>query len=182
MEHTQTLEMEKLFHTFVAAAAAIVAAILAAWWSSRSTMKNALELQNRERRLEEQSVAALLSADLHGKLIGLAFLLQNANGPNLDKMANDTKVLEAALPRLGRLGHQGAANLLNSFRGISNLAHSKSINDPELAEHTRSVALLIGIVLKTLWERYELDRPETLDKAGIDLEEIGLLQLKTYGL
>ena len=37
-------------------------------------MKNALELQNRERRLEEKSCAALLSADLHLKLTKLCII------------------------------------------------------------------------------------------------------------
>ena len=169
---------------------AAVAVIVAARWSASSTMKNARELQDRDRRLEEQSVAALLSADLHRKLIMLVQLLSESNGfkvKDLATMGTSTKVLEAALPKLGGLGHKGAANLLNAFDGIALLvsdARAARQNDDlgDLTTRMRNVALHIGRVVNTLWVKYELDRPAPLEKAGMKLEEVGLRGLKDLGL
>ena len=173
--------------TLFAAAIAAGAAILAAWLAARSTMKNARELQDRERRLEVQSVAALLSADLHRKLVLLALLLQEPEVKvqelaTLD--ANTKVVLDASLPRLGSLGHQGAAQLLAAFDGLSLLARDARAGgqaEQDLPERMRTVALHIGHVLNTLWQRYEVEPPERLEKAGIDLKAAGLGQLENLG-
>ena len=177
------------------AAIAAVAAIFAARWSASSTMKNARELQDRERRLEEQSVAALLSADLHMKLTMLVILLSEPNDSKVEQLATmdtSTKVLEAALPKLGKLGHQGATNLLNAFNGIGLLAsdarkaRQHDLIAPrtgqDLTERVRNVALHIGRVVDTLGKRYDLDRSHRLEKAGLDLEAVGLKNLKDLGL
>ena len=174
--------------TLFAALIAAGAAIFAARWSARSTMKNARDLQDRERRREEELVAALLSADLHRKLVMLAQLLQKPEAERVSElvmMNTNTKVLETALPRLGALGHQGAAHLLAAFDGISLLAgdaHGGSWETQDLTERMRIVAIHIGCVVNTLWKRYELDQPGPLEKAGINLEAVGLGQLKDLGL
>ena len=93
--------------------------------AASATIKNARELQDRERRFEEKSVAALLSVDLHRKLTRLVLELSEPNGLKVEQLATmdtSTKVLEAALPKLGTLGHQGAANMLNTFDGIALLS------------------------------------------------------------
>ena len=170
----------------VTALIAAGAAIFAARWAARSTMKNARELQDRERRHKEKSVAALLSADLHRKLVTLVQLLPEPNDSkvkNLATMDMSTKVLEAALPKLGVLDHQGTANLLAAFDGIALLvSDAREDRQQDLTERMRVVALHIGCVLNTLWGLYELDRPKPLDKAGMKLEEVGLKELKDLGL
>ncbi len=174
--------------TLIAALIAAGAAFFAARWAARSTMKNARDLQDRERRLEEKSVAALLSADLHRKLVMLARLLQEAEEVQRNELAaidTNTKIFESALPNLGTLGHQGAANLLAAFDGISLLARDARGGGKEsqgLTERIRMVAIHIGRVLITLWSLYKLDRPERLEKAGINLEAVDLRQLKDLGL
>ena len=173
-----------LFAALIAAGAAIYAAERAA----RTTMKNARELQDRERRREEQSVAALLSADLHRKLTMLVLLLQEPAAAQVEQLATmDTsnRVFEAALPKLGALGHQGAANLLNAFNGIALLvsdARGDGRARQGLTERIRCVALHIGRVVNTLWGLYELERSEPLEKAKINLEAVGLEDLKNLGL
>ena len=86
--------------TLFAALMAGGAAIFAARWAARSTMKSARDLQDRERRLEGQSVAALLSADLHRKLVMLALLLQKPEAERINELAtmdtNTKVVLEAS--------------------------------------------------------------------------------------
>ena len=173
-----------LFSALIAAVAAIYAAKRAA----SATMKNARELQDRERRLEEQSVAALLSADLHRKLVMLVLMLLESAAVQVEqlaKMDTSTRVLEAALPKLGALGHQGAANLLAAFDGIALLV-SDARGDGQarqgLTERIRRVALHIGRVVNTLWGLYELERPEPLVKAKINLEAVGLEELNNLGL
>ena len=174
--------------TLVAALIAAGAAIFGARWAARHTMKNARDLQDRERRLDEKSVAALLSADLHRKLVMLVRLLQETEEVQRNELAaidTNTKVLESALPNLGALGHQGAANLLAAFDGISLLARDARGGGKEsqrLTERIRMVAVHIGRVLITLWSLYKLDRPERLEKAGINLEAVDLRQLKDLGL
>ena len=104
-----------------AALIAAVAAIYAAERAASTTMKNARELQDRERRREEQSVAALLSADLHKKLILLVLLLQEPPAAQVEQLATmDTsnRVFEAALPKLGALGHRGGPYRLDSWIDI----------------------------------------------------------------
>ena len=175
-----------LFTALIAA----VAAVFAARWAASATMKNARELQDRERRLEEKSVAALLSADLHRKLILLVHLLQGPEADRLRELATmniamSSKALEAALPKLGDLGHQGAANMFAAFDGIAQLvsdARGEGRARQGLTERMQCVALHVGHAVNTLWRRYELDRPEPLEKAGMDLEEVGLRQLKDLGL
>ena len=172
-----------LFAALIAAGAAW----WAAWWAAKSTMKNARDLQDHERRLEERSVAALLSADLHRKLVMLVQLLLEPEADQIKQLATmgtSTKVLEAALPKLGALGHQGAANLFAAFDGLALLV-SDAREDRDwqgLTERMSFVALHIGCVVNTLWGRYELDRPEPLKKAGLDLEAVGLEKLKDLGL
>ena len=93
------------------------------------------------------------------------------------------KALEAALPKLGALGQQGAANLLNGFYGLELLAQdAKEQRWEGLTEHMREVALNIGCVIKTLGERYDLGLPKPLANAGLDLEAAGLQKLKNLGL
>ena len=174
--------------TLIAALIAAGAAFFAARWAARSTMKNARDLQDRERCLEERSVAALISADLHRKLVMLALLLQEPEAVQRNElvtMNTNNKVLEAALPKLGALGHQGAANLLAAFDGISLLARDARGGDREsqdLPERMRNVAIHVGRVVNTLWKLYKLDRPEPLEKTGINLKAVRLGQLKDLGL
>ena len=69
-----------------------------------------------------RTVAALLSADLHRRLVMLVRLLLEPAAVQVEQLATmdtSTRVLEAALPKLGALGHQGAANLLAAFDGIA---------------------------------------------------------------
>ena len=175
-----------LFTALIAA----VAAVFAARWAASATMKNARELQDRERRLEEKSVAALLSADLHRKLILLVHLLQ---GPEADRVrelatmgiATSSKALEAALPKLGDLGHQGAANMFAAFDGIELLvsdARGEGRARQGLTERMQCVALHVGRVVNTLRRLYKLDQPEPLEKAGMNLKAVGLEELKNLGL
>ena len=174
--------------TLIAALIAAGAAFYAARWAARSTMKNARDLQDHERCLEERSVAALISADLHRKLVMLALLLQEPEAVQRNElvtMNTNNKVLEAALPKLGALGHQGAANLLAAFDGISLLARDARGGDREsqdLPERMRNVAIHVGRVVNTLWKLYKLDRPEPLEKTGINLKAVKLGQLKDLGL
>ena len=174
--------------TLLAALIAAGAAILAAWWAARSTMKNARDLQDRERRLEARSVAALLSADLHRKLVMLAVLLQEPEAERAHELAtmdaNTKVVLDASLPKLGALGHQGAAQLLAAFDGLALLARdARGGGQPrrDLRERMQTVAIHIGHILNTLWQLYELDPPERLERAGIDLKAAGLGQLENLG-
>ena len=39
-----------------------------------------------------------------------------------------------------------------------------------------------GRVVNTLWGLYEPDRPKPFEKAGLNLEEVGLEKLKNFGL
>lgn len=180
--------MWNILATLCAALIAAGASIIAARWAARSTMRSARDLQDRERRLEERSVAALLSADLHRKLHILARLLEETEAVQRNELAGmdtNTRVFEAALPKLGALGHQGAADLLAAFDGISLLARDARGGGrewQELTERMQMVAIHIGRVLNTLWTLYKLDRPEPLEKAGINLEAVGLGQLKNLGL
>ena len=174
-----------LFTALIAA----VAAIVAARWAARATMKNARELQERERCREEKSVAALLSADLHRKLILLVCLLREPEAVQVKElatmdMATSSKVLEAALPKLGDMGHQGAASMFGAFDGIALLVRDARAGrtGQGLTERMRVIALQIGCVTKELWGRYKLDRPERLEKVEMDLEEVGLKKLKDLGL
>ena len=179
-----------LWAALITALIAAGAAIFAAWWAAKATMKNARELQDRERRLEEKSIAAILSADLHRKLILLVLLLSEPNGSKVEQLATmgvSVNVLEAALPKLGALGHQGAANIFAAFDGIAllvNDARTDRQHDDtgDLTTRIQAVARHIGFAVNTLWERYELERPETLEKAGIDLEAVSLKELKDMGL
>ena len=149
-------------------------------------MKHARELQDQGRRRDEQSVAALLSADLHRRLTVLVILLEEtveARIQGLGTMSTNIKVLEAALPKLGDLGQQGAANLLNAFNGVELLARDARDHRLEgLSERTQEVALYIGRVIYTLGERYDLALPAPLAKAGRDLDAVGLQELKKLGL
>ena len=98
-------------------------------------------------------------------------------------MDTSTRVLDAALPKLGALGHQGAENLFAVFDGLTLLvSDSRGAQRQDLTEQTRCVALHIGRVVGTLGELYKLDRPEPLKKAGINLETVGLEELKDLGL
>ena len=172
----------------IAALIAAGAAMYSARSAASSTMENARKLQDRERHLDEKSIAALLSADLHRKLIWLVQLFPERKLPRMKQLATmetNTKVFEAALPKLGALDHQGVANLLAAFDGIAQLArdaHSDDEDRNHLTERMRSVALHIGGVLIKLWELYELDRPEPLEKVGVNLEALGLGELKKLGL
>ena len=64
--------------TVLAIMASALIAVGAAFLSAWLTMKNARKLQDRERRRDEKSVAALVSADLYGKLSMLARISQCA--------------------------------------------------------------------------------------------------------
>ena len=178
----------KTIYDFLEMLGPYVIAVGAAFLSSYLTMKNARMLQDRERRRDEKSLAALLSADLHRKLIMLVNFLQDPRLSNLgilEQIDTSTTVLDAALPKLGSLGHQGAANLLAVFDGFALLmddVRSVSGYGP-LGVHRRvkPVALHTGRVLKTLWRVYELDRPDRFEKIDIDLEAIDLKELKDLG-
>lgn len=172
--------------TLTAAVISAGAAILAARWAAKSTMKNAVELQNRERRFEERSCAALLSADLHLRLTELCILLTeqpDSVREHLKKIGTKTDVLDAALPRLGGLGQQGTANLLTAFNGLALLVRdAREARPVDHKDSIRLVALHIGRVVSTLAARYDLDCPRPMEEAGVDLQAIGLSELKKRGL
>ena len=177
--------------TVLAILASAMIAVVAVYVSARLTMKNALKLQDRDRTRDEKSVAALLSADLHRKLILLVILLPEprySDVEELQKMGIGIRVLEAALPKLGSLSVQGAANLFNAFDGFALLIRDMNVPPGHGLGHfvprIQTVALYIGQVLNTLWRRYELDRPDPLEKglSNLDLEAIGLKELKDLGL
>ena len=52
----------------------------------------------------------------------------------------------------------------------------------DLTTQMRAVALHIGRVVNTLWGRYKLEQPEPLERAKINLEAVGLEELKNLGL
>ena len=184
-----------LASAFIAAGAAI----LAAWF----TMRNARALQDRERSRDAQSVAALLSMDLHKKLSMLVRLLPQLNDSHVDveslgqtiialeqKLASRV-VLEAALPKLGSLGHQDSASLLGAFDGLAQVvAGARAVveagrpeqNPVQLVLEMKETANHIGIVLFSLWRRYEIDRPTPLEESGLDPESRGVEFLKTLGI
>lgn len=172
--------------TLTAAVISAGAAILAARWAAKSTMKNAVELQNRERRLEEKSCAALLSADLHIRLTELCLLLReppDSVRAHLKEMGAITAVLDAALPRLGGLGQQGTANLLTAFNGLALLVRdAREARSADHKDSIRMVVLHIGRVVSTLAEKYDLDSPQPMEEVGVDLQAIGLSELKRRGL
>ena len=189
-------DSDTVWHISGVLIAALIAAA-AAGWAARSTMKNARELQEREmkharelqaqeRRRDEQSVATLLRADLHRRLTVLVILLEGtveARIQGLATMSTNIKVLDAALPKLGDLGQEGAANLLNAFNGLELLARDARAHRLEgLSERTHEVALYIGDVIITLGKRYKLDLPKPLANVGLDLEAAGLQKLKDRGL
>ena len=182
---------------------AAVAANHAAKRSAQLTMDNARELQDRERRQDEKSVAALLSADLHDKLLVLVGLLppknsshtdlENLGGTvvNLEKRLTSRVALEAALPKLGSLGHRDSSNLLGVFNGLEFLIFKARLvaeaRGPEqipfqLVQEMKTTAEHIGLVLISLWNRYQIDRPNPLGKSGLDMESRGLEFLKTLGI
>ena len=189
------------WHIVGVLAAALIAAAstwLSSWWAARSTMKNARELQkhdleharklqDRERRRDEESVASLLSADLHRRLTVLVELLLEPNEAarfeGLASMYTNSRVLEAALPKLGALGQQGSANLLDAFDGLALV--SKRANNNQLVgltEFTREIALNVGLVIITLKARYKLEAPKPLKNKGLDLEAVRLKELQQLGL
>ena len=188
------------------AAIAAGAAILAARWSAKSTMANARELQDRERRNDEESCAAILAADLQMKLTDILTCFEEPTERQVVRLAiivnPSTKVLDAVLPKMGGLGQDGAANLLNAYRGVefvvddskrlslraedANFAaqHADAIakqSDFVLAR-TRDVARDLGGVIVTLWHRYHLTRPRLYEESGVDLEALGFKELKDLGL
>ena len=174
--------------TLVSAMLAGGAAVLAARWAAAAAMKNAQELQDRDRKLEAQSCAALISAHLHQSFTGLVLSLKEdrlSQGLHeLSRLVSTIHVLDASLPKLGSLGHQGAANLLAAYNGLSLLAHDARLgrDEAQLRLRTTDVARHIGRVLHTLAERYDLDRPQALEHLGIDLGAVGLKDLKKLGL
>ena len=176
---------------------ALMAAIYAADRSARLTMANARELQNRERRRDEKSVAALLSVDLHGKLSLLVRLLPQRNLPasgllseaiiNLEQRLASRVVLEAALPKLGSLGHRDSASLLAAYNGLALLVVEARRDIAEqipgqLLTEMKETANHIGLVLSSLWRRYEIDRPTPLEEMGLDLESRDVKFLTTLGI
>ena len=99
--------------------------------------------------------------------------------------ANTKMFLDASLPKLGSLGHQGAAQLLAAFDGPSLLADDARAgrrDRQDLTERLRMVAIHVGVVLNTLWELYELERPDPSEQARIALNAITLEELKKFGL
>ena len=73
--------------------------------------------------------------------------------------------------------------MLNAFNGLELLARdAREQRWQGLTERMQDVALYIGRVIKTLGERYDLDLPEPLENAGMDLEAAGLKELKGLGL
>ena len=190
--------------TVLAILASALIAVVAALLSARLTMKNASKLQDRERKRDEKSVAALLSVDLHGKLSMLVRLLPKLNGLHVDverlgqtiiyleQKLTSRAVLEAALPKLGSLGHQDAASLLGAFNGLEHLVHTARLVveahcvtpaqiPVQLVPEMKETANHIGLVLFSLWRRYEIDRPDPFEKTGVDLESRELEFLKTLG-
>ena len=174
--------------TLLSAILAGGAAIFSARWAAAAAMKNARELQDRDRTLDAQSCAALLSAHLHARFIALVHLLiakdvsEELN--ELSWLVSNRHVIDASMPKLGGLGQQGAANLLAAYNGLSLLARDArdGCNEAQLRARTRNVARHIGQVLHTLSERYDLDRPKALEHANIDLGAVGLEDLKQLGL
>ncbi len=190
--------------TVLAIMASALIAVGAAFLSAWLTMKNARKLQDRERRRDEKSVAALVSADLYGKLSMLVRLLPRLNLShvdverlgrsiiNLEQRLTGRVVLEAALPKLGSLGHRDTANLLGAFDGLALVVDearrvveaSRVTPEPipvELVTQMKETAHHVGLVLFSLWRRYEIDRPGPFEKTGLDLESRGLEFLKTLG-
>jgi len=150
-------------------------------------LKHARDLQDRERSRDEKSVASFLSADLHRRLTVLVKLLLEPNDAarfeGLASMYTNSRVLEAALPKLGALGEQGSANLLNAFDGLALLSKRANKNQlVGLTELTREIALDVGLVIITLKQRYKLNGPEPLTTKGLDLEKVGLQKLQQLGL
>ena len=172
--------------TLLTALIAAGAAIFAAKWAAKSTMESARNLQDRERRLDEKSVAVLLSAELHRKLFLLVHLLPKPEEFKVDVLATmdtNTKVLEATLPKLGTLGSKRASDLLAIFEVIELLVFlARGQQEKQsLTEQMRTAALRIGRVNHSLWEFYELDMPPPLEKLEVNLEELGLKELKDLG-
>ena len=191
-----------LFSAAIAAGAAILAARL----SANSTMANARELQDRERRKDEESCAAILAADLHKKLTNILTCLEEPTEKQVANLAKvvdpSTKVLDAVMPKLGNLGQDGAANLLNAYLGVEFVvgdseqllrkegAANFAVPQPNhiakqhavLLERTRHVAGELGFVIHTLWQMYELARPHSFEEMDIDLEKLGFKELKDRGL
>ena len=169
----------------VAALIAAGAAIFAARWASRSTMKNACELQYRERRHEEKSVAALpkrRSAQKIGHAGAVAPGAKRFQGKTPSNDGYEHQGLEAALPKLGGLDHQGAANLLAAFEGIALLvSDAREARQQGLTERMQCVALHIGRVVNTLWGLYDWIGLSPSKKRGLIWKKWDSRSLRTLG-
>ena len=190
----------------LSAAIAAGAAILAARWSAKSTMANARELQDCERRKDEESCAAILAADLHMKLTTIVTCLEEPPEKQVTNLAEvldpSTKVLDAVMPKLGDLGPDGAANLLSAYLGVEFVVGDSKqllkkqgpaafkVPQPDyvakenavLLKRTRHVACDLGAVVDTLSRKYGLARPHRYEEMNLDLEALGLKELKDRGL
>ena len=178
--------------TVLAILASALIAVVAAYVSARLTMKNARMLQDRERRHDEKSVAAVLCADLERKLVDLVLVLSTAKHSGLMTLGMtgiSTSVLEAVLPKLGVLGSQKARGLIGAVDRIPNLMRLARIagNEQDLDEYVpqvRDAAIHIGMAVRMLLDEYELERPIPLENTlpNLDLEAIGLKKIKDLGL
>ncbi len=180
--------MQLLLPAGIAAGAAIYAAGRAA----RLTMANARELQDLERRADEESLAALLCADLQSKLVDLVLVLPEVKRPSLifflEQTATSTSVLEAVLPKLGALGPRKAYALISAVNRIPNLVRLARFGGneqplDELVQQVIDAARHIGVALDMLLRQYQLERPIPLEKTlpNLDLEKLGLKKLKEMG-
>ncbi len=178
-----------IFAILVSALIAAVAANHAADRSARLTMANAHEIQDRERKRDEKSVAALLRADLRNKLLALAAILSKPGKireGSVYEAATSTRVFEAVLPKLGDLNPAAAASVLTIFYTIA-LLFGDAL---ELPEHefqqripqVRDFALVIGKSIHLIQRDYELDPLTPLKEVHVDLEALGLKELKDLGL
>ena len=185
---SELLKPETFWNVVAVLASALIAAgavFLATW----ITMRNARKLQDRERRRDEKSVAALLRADLRNKLLALAAILSKP-GKIHERSAYETvtrtRVLEAALPKLGDLDPAAAASVLTIFDTIA-LLFGDAL---ELPEHkfqhripeVRGLALVIGKTIHLIERDYELNPLTPLEEVHVDLKAIGLKELKNLGL
>lgn len=163
------------------------------------TLLIAVALWKLDKNQESKTCASILAADLQWHLLHLLGCLEGEPKTALlmlSEMGKDEVVLDAALPKLGRLGAGGAANVLLAYRGMRllresalSILNSKKSDadiglafDNDLNSKIRAVVQSTGDTLVTLYWRYDVERPKKLIDAGIDLKKLGFDGLKLAGL